>query len=61
MGLLVNGEWKDAWYDTRDTGGQFVRSASSFRNFVTADGSASVVQVSSPVTVAVKAAAAAKP
>jgi putative glutathione S-transferase len=40
MGLLVNGEWKDAWYDTKDTGGQFVRSASSFRNFVTADGSA---------------------
>ncbi|CAN7213805.1 glutathione S-transferase family protein [Rhizobium sp. LjRoot254] len=40
MGLLVNGEWTDAWYDTKDTGGQFVRSASSFRNFVTADGSA---------------------
>ena len=40
MGLLVNGEWKDAWYDTKDTGGQFVRSAAQFRNFVTADGSA---------------------
>jgi putative glutathione S-transferase len=40
MGLLVNGEWKDAWYDTKETGGRFVRSASSFRNFVTADGSA---------------------
>ena len=40
MGLLVNGEWKDVWYDTKDTGGRFVRSASQFRNFVTADGSA---------------------
>ena len=40
MGLLVNGEWKDAWYDTKDTGGQFVRSAAQFRNFVTVDGSA---------------------
>ena len=40
MGLLVNGEWKDVWYDTKDTGGRFVRSAAQFRNFVTADGSA---------------------
>jgi len=40
MGLLVNGEWKDAWYDTKENGGQFVRSAAQFRNFVTADGRA---------------------
>ena len=40
MGLLVNGEWKDVWYETEKTGGQFVRSAAQFRNFVTADGSA---------------------
>jgi glutathionyl-hydroquinone reductase len=26
MGLLVNGEWKDQWYDTKSTGGRFVRS-----------------------------------
>ena len=25
MGLLVNGEWKDQWYDTSKTGGKFVR------------------------------------
>jgi putative glutathione S-transferase len=39
MGLLVDGVWHDVWYDTKDSGGQFVRSASQFRNFVTPDGS----------------------
>jgi putative glutathione S-transferase len=38
MGLLVDGVWHDVWYDTKNTGGQFVRSAAQFRNFVTADG-----------------------
>ena len=38
MGLLVNGEWKDQWYDTSATGGRFVRAASGFRNWVTRDG-----------------------
>jgi glutathionyl-hydroquinone reductase len=32
MGLLVNGEWKDQWYDTSKTGGKFVRSKSQFEN-----------------------------
>lgn len=40
MGQLVNGEWRDEWYDTKSTGGKFVRSVAGFRNFVTADGSA---------------------
>ena len=40
MGLLVDGEWKDQWYDTASTGGKFERSAAKFRNWVTADGSA---------------------
>ncbi|WP_448327058.1 glutathione S-transferase family protein [Sulfitobacter sp. M13] len=40
MGLLIDGEWHDKWYDTDATGGQFERSASKFRNWVTADGSA---------------------
>lgn len=40
MGLLVNGEWKDEWYDTKSTGGKFVRNDSIFRNWVTTDGSA---------------------
>jgi glutathionyl-hydroquinone reductase len=34
MGLLVDGEWKDAWYDTHSTGGAFVRSESHFRDHV---------------------------
>ncbi|MCX5577010.1 glutathione S-transferase family protein [Kaistia terrae] len=39
MGLLVDGIWQDQWYDTRNTGGRFERSAAGFRNWVTADGS----------------------
>ncbi|WP_018184279.1 glutathione S-transferase family protein [Kaistia granuli] len=39
MGLLVDGIWQDQWYDTRNTGGRFQRSAAGFRNWVTADGS----------------------
>ena len=39
MGLLVDGVWNDRWYDTASTGGRFVRKASQFRNWVTADGS----------------------
>ncbi|MGB3493824.1 MAG: glutathione S-transferase family protein [Elainellaceae cyanobacterium] len=39
MGLLVDGKWQDQWYDTSSTGGRFVRKASQFRNWVTADGS----------------------
>jgi len=40
MGLLVDGVWKDQWYDTAATGGRFERKESQFRNWVTADGSA---------------------
>ena len=40
MGLLVDGVWQDQWYDTKATGGKFVRSAAQFRNWITADGSA---------------------
>jgi len=40
MGQLVNGVWEDTWYDTRKSGGRFVRSKQTFRNWVTADGSA---------------------
>lgn len=40
MGLLIDGEWHDRWYDTKKTGGKFVRSESQFRNWITADGSA---------------------
>lgn len=40
MGLLVDGKWQDSWYDTKKTGGRFVRKDSAFRNWITADGSA---------------------
>ncbi|HVY66219.1 MAG TPA: glutathione S-transferase family protein, partial [Gammaproteobacteria bacterium] len=40
MGLLVDGKWHDVWYDTKASGGRFVRSESQFRHWVTADGSA---------------------
>ena len=40
MGLLVEGEWQDKWYDTKSTGGRFVRKDSQFRNWITPDGSA---------------------
>lgn len=40
MGLLVDGQWHDQWYDTDSTGGKFKRSESQFRNWVTQDGSA---------------------
>lgn len=39
MGLLVDGKWKDQWYDTEKTGGKFERDASQFRNWITNDGS----------------------
>lgn len=40
MGQLVDGEWHDVWYDTKSTGGAFKRKDASFRNWITADGSA---------------------
>ena len=38
MGLLIDGVWRDQWYDTEATGGRFVRQESRFRDWVTADG-----------------------
>lgn len=40
MGLLVEGQWRDKWYDTGSSGGRFVREDANFRHWVTADGSA---------------------
>ena len=39
MGQLIDGVWHDTWYDTSKSGGSFVRSTASFRNWITADGS----------------------
>ena len=40
MGQLVDGVWHDVWYDTKKSGGKFERTEASFRNWITADGSA---------------------
>ncbi|MFU8764220.1 MAG: glutathione S-transferase family protein [Haliea sp.] len=40
MGMLVNGRWKDVWYDTDGNAGRFERESARFRHWVTADGSA---------------------
>ncbi len=40
MGQLVDGVWHDTWYDTKKTGGTFVRTDAAFRNWITADGAA---------------------
>ena len=40
MGMLVDGVWRDTWYDTKSTGGRFVRSETRFRDWITRDGTA---------------------
>ena len=39
MGRLIDGRWSDEWYDTKSSGGRFVRKESAFRDWVRADGS----------------------
>lgn len=34
MGLLIDGQWHDQWYDTEKHGGRFVRSESQFRQTI---------------------------
>lgn len=40
MGLLVNGQWHDKWYDTTTSGGEFIREDAQYRHWITADGGA---------------------
>jgi len=40
MGLLVDGNWVDQWYETGSNKGEFKRQDSLFRHWITADGSA---------------------
>ena len=40
MGMLIDGNWEDVWYDTDSNEGRFVRESARFRHWVTADGSA---------------------
>lgn len=34
MGLLVEGQWKDRWYDTSESGGRFIREDAQFRDWI---------------------------
>lgn len=38
MGLLIDGQWHDQWYETKSNKGAFVRNEAQFRNWVTKDG-----------------------
>ena len=40
MGKLIEGRWSSEWYDTKSSGGHFVRDNAKFRHWITADGSA---------------------
>ena len=40
MGLLVGGKWVDRWYNTKESGGKFVREDAQFRHWITSDGRA---------------------
>jgi putative glutathione S-transferase len=40
MGLLVDGQWKDQWYDTKKSEGKFVRQDSMFRDTIEASADA---------------------
>ncbi len=34
MGVLIEGQWQDQWYDTNKTGGRFEREEAKFRNWI---------------------------
>ncbi|WP_371193333.1 glutathione S-transferase family protein [Glaciecola sp. SC05] len=40
MGLLVDGQWHDQWYDTKNNDGKFVRQDSKFRDQIEASADA---------------------
>lgn len=42
MGLLVNGQWQDKWYDTDSSNGKFERETAQLRHWVTVDGRAGI-------------------
>lgn len=37
MGMLVDGQWQDKWYDTAKSGGRFKRTTTVFRDWITPD------------------------
>ena len=37
MGLIMDGQWVDEWYDTEKSGGRFERQNSAFRHWIGSD------------------------
>ena len=37
MGLIVDGQWVDEWYDAEKSGGRFERQNSAFRHWIGSD------------------------
>ncbi len=37
MGKLVEGVWHDVWYDTKSSGGKFIREDAGFRDWISSD------------------------
>lgn len=37
MGMLIEGQWQDIWYDTEASDGRFQRESAKFRNWISAD------------------------
>ncbi|QSA19855.1 glutathione S-transferase family protein, partial [Vibrio furnissii] len=37
MGKLVEGVWQNVWYDTKSSGGRFVREDAGFRGWIDND------------------------
>lgn len=40
MGLLIEGQWHDQWYDTQESNGAFVRESAQLRHWITTNGDA---------------------
>ena len=38
MGVMIEGDWHDSWYQTGASQGRFVRTEAQFRNWITPDG-----------------------
>jgi len=38
MGVMIEGKWHDRWFDTKSSGGRFIRTEAQFRNWITPDG-----------------------
>lgn len=42
MGLLIDGQWHDQWYNTQSSSGHFIREDAQYRHWVTPNGDAGI-------------------